>query len=60
MFQSYNRDMIITYKYLCFSHTTETTHWDHPVMTDLMEELGKPSVLDLYKLYYTSLRTQAV
>ena len=24
-----------------FSHTTETTHWDHPEMKELMEALSK-------------------
>lgn len=24
-----------------FSHTTATTHWDHPMMNDLMDSLGK-------------------
>lgn len=27
--------------FFCYSHTTETTHWDHPKMSELLQQLGE-------------------
>ena len=36
------RNTCIKVKFRFSSHKTETTQWDHPKMTDLYHQLGKP------------------